>query len=283
MESISNRITLRKGRLGLLVEGQKNHLHGSTVPPSRSRGDISKFSAKSRKRLREVLVKANPIGDGWECFGLCFTIPGDILPQEKVRYLWHDFVMNFKRKFRMPMIWRIELQERRQAHWHALVWANKNNLNHPKVQILNLAHKWRRVVRKVCGPFSERTERGFEAHGVDVRPLDDASATGVVGYLTDHLSKHKQAQLGWQGRQWGVVNRHLLSFETEVIAEVSEETHKQAARQYRRLQERLRARGGKYTGVKVSPAGNVSTAIFGNDEARLLKCFGFADKSILRG
>ena len=140
-------------------------------------------------------------------------------------------------------------------------------------EIQRLEQLWHDVVLSRCTNLSERTLKAFlMGRGMDVRPLIGASATGIIGYLCDHESKHKQAQLGWQGRQWGVVGRSNLDFDGKVVATATYIEHKQAARQYRRLQEHLRKHGGKYTGVAVTPSCNVSKSIFGNDERRYLQC-----------
>lgn len=276
MESITNGVEIRKGGLGYIVKGQKGKWYGSP-PPKRQGGDITKFSNKSRKRLREMLAIARPKDRRAKPFGITLTIPGRILTPDEVRALWDVFQQNvLRREFPLPVIWRIELQKRKQAHWHCVVWASKSGKLPPVVVVYNLAAAWRRIVmHKFSADWSERTLHGFIEHGVEVKSLDGASETGIVGYLADHTSKHKQEQLGWQGRQWGIVNRSKLTFETKTLALVDERQHIQATRQFRRLQNALRTRGGSYTGVRVSPSSNVSTAVFGNDADRLLKCYRF--------
>ena len=49
---------------------------------------------------------------------------------------------------------------------------------------------------------------GFARHGVSV---DGVSSRGAMcQYLADHATKHKQAQLGYQGKQWGVLGQEWL-------------------------------------------------------------------------
>ena len=273
----NNPVRVFRGGLGITVKGQKGQFSGSP-PPSRKRGDISTFSRKSARRLRECLAMASPKQEGVIPFGVCLTIPGAVLAPSVVRDIWHDFVVQVKRALpALPFVWRIELQRRKQAHWRLIAWAEplKKPDGSPlpfSTQIDTFTNIWQKAVLKRCGALSERTFRGFIHHGVQIRPLLGSSSTGIVGYLCDHESKHKQEQLGWQGRQWGVVGASNLDFEGECVATVSLEEHKQAARQYRRLQENLRKRGGFYTGVSVTPSGNVSKSIFGRDELRFLRC-----------
>lgn len=269
-------VRVYRGGLGITIKGQKGHFYG-VMPPTRKRGDITTFSYGSARRLRECLAMASPKQEGLIPFGVCLTIPGAVLAPSVVREIWHDFVVQVKRTLpALPFVWRIELQRRKQAHWHLIAWAEP--LKQPdgsplpfSTQIETLTNIWQKAVLKRCCALSERTFCGFILHGVQVRPLLGSSATGIVGYLCEHESKHKQEQLGWQGRQWGVVGASNLDFEGECVATVSLEEHKQAARQYRRLQENLRKRGGFYTGVSVTPSGNVSKSIFGRDEVRFLR------------
>lgn len=273
----NNPVRVFRGGLGITVKGQKGQFHGN-MPPSRKRGDISVFSRGSARRLRECLAMASPRQEGLIPFGVCLTIPGAVLAPSVAREIWHDFVVKVHDNLpALPFVWRIELQRRKQPHWHLIAWAEplKKPDGSPlpfSEKIETLTNIWHKAVLKRCSALSDRTFRGFILHGVQVRPLLGSSATGIVGYLCDHESKHKQEQLGWKGRQWGVVGASNLDFEGECVATVSLEQHKQAARQYRRLQENLRTRGGFYTGVSVTPSGNVSKSIFGRDELRFLRC-----------
>lgn len=279
MESIPNgRVRVYGGGLGIVVKGQKLGIK-APPPPKRKKGDIKSFSQASARRLRETLALAKPVDENQVPWGVTLTIPGPILSDDQVRAIWRDFQAHYlQRKFwSNPVIWRIELQKRKQAHWHLVMWAR---CIHPGIYYsplaFDLARAWRQCVCKHIEPLEERTAFGFEEHGVKVQALSAASATGIIGYLCDHASKHKQEQLGWKGRQWGVVNRHALDLEGTLLADEEDEVHLLAARQYRRLQERLRARGGAYTGVYVSPLGTVNKAVFGRDEKRLLQCYALA-------
>lgn len=279
MDSIPNgRVRVYGGGLGIVVKGQKLGIK-APPPPNRQKGDIKSFSQASARRLRETLALAKPVDREQVPWGVTLTIPGDILTDDQVRALWHDFQTHYLRRrfYSNPFVWRIELQKRKQAHWHIVMWARpiQSGVLY-SLTCDELARRWRECVLKHIAPLEERTAFGFDQHGVKVQALSAASATGIIGYLCDHASKHKQEQLGWKGRQWGVVNRHALDLKGTLLAEEEDEVHLLAARQYRRLQERLRARGGAYTGVYVSPLGTVNKAVFGRDEKRLLQCYALA-------
>ena len=281
MESIPNgRVRVYGGGLGIVVKGQKLGIK-APPPPKRKKGDIKSFSQASARRLRETLALAKPVDENQVPWGVTLTIPGPVLSDDKVRSIWRDFQTHYlRRKFwSNPVVWRIELQQRKQAHWHLVVWARPIHQGvYYTTMAFDMARAWRQCVLKHIDPLEERTAFGFDVHGVKVQALSAASATGIIGYLCDHASKHKQEQLGWKGRQWGVVNRHALDLKGTLLAEEEDEVHLLAARQYRRLQERLRARGGAYTGVYVSPLGTVNKAVFGRDEKRLLQCYALARK-----
>ena len=115
-------ITVKRGELGVTVEGQRGKWHG-VILPKRSRGDIKGFSNSSRRRLRKFLALSRHVDGPSIKLGICLTIPGEVLPVEQVRKLWHNWVVFWKRNYpRLPLLWRIELQTRKQAHWHCVVW-----------------------------------------------------------------------------------------------------------------------------------------------------------------
>lgn len=268
-------IRIIKGGLGFMVKGQSCK-GGTKPPPQREAGDITTFSRHSQRRLRETLAMAKPRNTSSKVFGFTFTIPGDELPPDKVRQIWHMFQTEVTRSYRdVGMVWRIELQtrvDRRQAHWHAVVWIPEKNGIPAIARGVMLAATYRKIVLARVGALTERTLRGFDRFGVDIKPLDGSTPSGIITYLCDHATKHKQAQLGWKGRQWGVVNRKSLTFEGDTVLEVDERTHKRAARQFRRLKDHLKKQG-RYSGVRVNPAGNVSKALFGKDTERLIRCY----------
>lgn len=280
---IPNFVEIVKGKLGYIVKGQTGKWYG-VKPPVRQEGDITTFSRTSRSRLRETLAMAH-LKRGGRLFGVTFTIPSptqaDILSPCKVRLIWSDFSQHiFPRTFpHSSLIWRIELQERGQAHWHCVFYCSDDDALSRNVDLsiafdlvcFEVCSVWRALVynRVNTENWSDKTHFGFADNGVDVKPL---TSSAIVGYVCDHGSKQKQAQLGWVGRQWGVIGRKNLSFEGESVVSVPLEHHKKAARQFRRLQEHLR-RDGKYTGVRVTAAANVSRSIFGKDAERLVKCY----------
>lgn len=282
---IAHSVSIIKGGLGYMVKGQKGQWWG-TPPPKRAEGDITGFSPNSRRRLRTALALAQLRCAG-VTFGVTLTIPGDILTPDQVRVLWYDLIRHeFPRTFpHSGLIWRIELQQRKQAHWHCVAYLASEDCSvkglsadvSEAVLAEDFKRLWRSLVFKLVPHtnWSEATLFGFFEHGADVQRLQGSA---IVGYVCDHESKSKQAQLGWQGRQWGIVSRRNLDFEGSTVDEVTADQHKKAARQFRRLQNALRTRGGSYTGCTVTPSGNVNRAVFGRDADRLMACYALAKR-----
>lgn len=280
---IPQNVKIVKGELGYIVKGQTGKWYG-VKPPIRKEGDITTFSRTSRSRLRETLAMAH-LKRGGRLFGVTFTIPSptdaDILSPDRVRVIWSDFSQHiFPRTFRnSSLIWRIELQERGQAHWHCVFYCSDDDAlsRHSDLSVafdlvcFELCSVWRQLIYKRVDTdkWALQTHLGFDDKGVDFKPL---TSSAIVGYVCDHGSKQKQAQLGWVGRQWGVVGRKNLSFDGSTVVSVPLAQHIKGARQFRRLQEHLR-RDGKYTGVRVTASANVSRSIFGKDAERLLRCY----------
>ena len=53
----------------------------------------------------------------------------------------------------------------------------------------------------------------FIEHGVAVDCLDALNTRYMFRYLCDHASKHKREQLGYKGKQWGIIGRNNLTTE----------------------------------------------------------------------
>jgi len=265
------RVKIKSGFLGSVVKGVpwddlRRGFKG--VRAVRREGDIKTFSAASCARLRRSLCVLRPSYDVRLC-GLCLTIPGAIIQSFYLRRLWHLFRVRASQKFPyLPWVWRIELQKRKQAHFHLVVYG------HSFADAFGLRELWEDVIKRmifkkgICSPdqFS-----AFLRHGVSIDDLTAANSSGIIGYLCDHTSKHKQEQIGWVGRQWGVVNRSALKVDSSTVFECTPKEWIQIRRQYIRLQKSLKKQG-RYFGrrLAVSRRGDVfSSCLFGLDEKRI--------------
>ena len=154
---------------------------------------------------------------------LCVTLTmPDELPRDpdllrgflgRVDAAWNWWQYTLRRKFpRVGWFWRVELQKRLSVHWH-MVGLVPDGATVDEGEI-----------RRLWSVFCERlregmsSHRGFARYAVDITWRDDIAKSTV--YLSAHTSKHKVEQLGWIGRQWGVINRAALSFEPVNVARV---------------------------------------------------------------
>lgn len=226
MESISHLIrgsqqrgTVKVYPLGIHIDSplkgfrlSKNCGGGGEV---HKRGDITAFSSASRRRMREVMLTRYI--EGAFLVGSTFTVPwkgSDFSPlMDEFRECWHRFGVSFRRKYpNSAMIYRVELQERGAPHVHALVWLDKADASAvggapvalPTAAAVGFAGLSLREMWLHSVPNLHRgSYRAFERYGVKVEPIADAGA--MFRYLADHASKHKQAQLGYKGKQWGII------------------------------------------------------------------------------
>jgi len=278
--STKSLVRVTRGFLGSFVEGvgfeERCDFWG--VRHSRVGGDIRTFSKASAGRLRRSLCMLAPSFD-CRLYGLCLTIPGAVLPPNYVRMIWHNFRVRASRLFpSLPWIWRVELQCRKQAHWHLVVYAPVEN---GFVCAFGLRSLWEDVIRRrLYGKYKfidDKCFANFLRCGVRIDDLSKCSLAGVVGYLVDHATKHKQSQLGWNGRQWGIVNRSSLRSDGVEVFRCSYQEWVKIRRQYERLRRSLK-REGRYYGraLSITRKGDIQNAsIFGSCEERL---FMVADK-----
>jgi len=279
MYSIPKTAAFRLTESGIIVSGQTITNSGGFAPGDRwerEKGDITGLSSASRLRLRKLLASSRPVDGNLQPWGCCLTIPGEVLSQDVARGIWYDWINNYAtKKYKMyPQIWRVELQRRRQAHWHVLIWLPKQTVSLALLRV-SFADDWRRLVRKKLSkdgsmPWSEKTDYGFETFGVRFKRLKSVGE-GSANYLApelDHESKRKQEQHGWIGRQWGVLNRQRL-----IIGEETEHNTVRLAGSivgqiigdFKTIQERRRASGRGYVGAGVGKHWRLPSVLFGRD------------------
>lgn len=263
-------VKVKRGYLGSFVRSIGDERKGrfKGVIHKREKGDINTFSAASASRLRRSLCVLRPKYD-CRIVGLCLTIPGDIIQSSYLRSIWHLFRVRASQKLPdLPWVWRIELQKRKQAHFHIIVYGRSF------ADGFALREIWEDVIRRkvyLSGICSDVQYKAFLRHGVKVDDLSGFNSSGIIGYLCDHQSKHKQEQLGWIGRQWGVVNRAVLSIDSSTVFRCTQKEWVQIRRQYMRLQKKLK-KDGRYYGrrLAMSRRGDVfGGCLFGSDERRI--------------
>jgi hypothetical protein len=129
----------------------------------------------------------------------------------------------------VPFIYRVELQKRKTPHLHLVAYIDAENVDHYML--------WRQWLECTGEQFDLASQR----HAVKVKPMTDAH---WLLYVASHDSKHKAEQLGWVGKQWGVVGRSR--FERRVSEDYAL-TWPQRAKFQRLLRRLLKSRGVRHT------------------------------------
>jgi hypothetical protein len=201
---------------------------------SSKRGKISSFSLKSSARLRNVFL-THDIPDSSKV-GWTLTLPwqddlfdGEDAPGwELFRALLNKVQIYYKRNApRSGYIFRVELQKRGVPHLHAIEYCAPGT--EPK-----LGKVWFKLVVDHLSTPTDRLD-AFYKYGVKRDGLHPKDNTGYFRYLTDHASKHKQTQLGYKGRQWGIVNRSAFVVEQGMTYGLEPDEYRLLVRYFQRF------------------------------------------------
>lgn len=210
---------------GVYVPKQgKNFIPDCLLSPERKqRGKITGFSVHARQRLRRLLVESSLPGSSR--LGFTLTVPWRCVPVEvmlkEFKISLHRFTIKFRRAFpKSAAIFRVELQKRKAPHIHAIWYLAKDDIEanglQPDTHAGRVCPSVSRSLLIACANnklssmwvssvpiFPRDNLTGFIAHGSQV---DDIASNGAMfRYLADHTSKSKQEQLGYEGKQWGVI------------------------------------------------------------------------------
>lgn len=210
------------------VGNSVNRSHGE-------RGEIVGWSKSSRRRMRETLLTMNG-PEGMKAYGVTLTCPPPKLTAAETKSLWKDFCRELDRAG-MSAVWRVEIQRRKELHWHLIVWSpdvveisfgygNRYGLNAASA----IKHLWHEALTKL-GPIKfDQPYFGKDgswksgiisggsrmimpgAHWYSCNVSDGSGAKGEwLRYIQDHATKAKQEQIPESiGRHWGVVGRKRL-------------------------------------------------------------------------
>lgn len=233
------------------------------------RGEIDGFSKASRRRMREAMLTRYI--EGAYLVGVTFTVPwkgSNFAPlMDEFRECWNRFGVSFRRALpNSSMIFRVELQQRGAPHIHGLVWIAAQDVGGvggaPVVpltpaNVLALAYFQLREMWLHSVPNLHRgSYRAFERYGVKVEMIADAGA--MFRYLADHASKHKQAQLGYKGKQWGIIGDKNLSTRSPVVLPPFESPrHEVVFLRLLRKVMRYRLRADRHVWKRIPPFGSV--------------------------
>ena len=207
------------------------------------RSAIITFSRQSAARFRRLLAQI--IGPkGWLCFGMTLTVPGPNITPEEWDRLWCAYCQRLRRIGYIALIWRIELQQRGQPHVHCICWSKDgpDKIRTAWFEALGLLGPYEGPAVTVRGVAKVATEKNSEntqelmhvshrafwpgacEHAVRIDSIGSENDMGWWRYLAAHASKSKQAQLGWKGRQWGIINGRLLDRATPILIKLPKKT-----------------------------------------------------------
>lgn len=183
----------------------------SFIPSQPSkRGIIRGFSSHSVNRLRDFILK-HSVSDS-QIFGLTVTCPFDLTMFDDPTGLGieNDLMMNFYResfnrftgflRYHFPdsgFVFRHELQVRKVPHFHCVCFYRGSDKVSPSLFVDYWLKSIQYKASDLIGAFK---------HSVRVDKISPDNLS-LFRYLVDHTSKSKQAQLGYIGKQWGVIGR----------------------------------------------------------------------------
>ena len=198
---------------------------------------VGKTSKASFRRFRSWCIRHDMDA---ECWGITLTVPGlDLLEVDIFKAVHHKLCV-FCNCYRLPLVWRVELQERGQPHLHCVLFGSAESVVKVCAHWYKLLHDlppvWNietvgKDVNDLC-LISRAFVRGA-CHAIDMQRL--SGDFRAWRYLVAHMSKRKQVQLGWRGRNWGVCNKKLFCCVEAESYEIEDHAFYMVRRWVRRL------------------------------------------------
>lgn len=167
------------------------------------RGGITTFSRSSSRNLREKLVRMPSRNQGFLNVGITLTLKKEsFFSKENEIEFFNKFWKNFRQRIidnaskgrftdKFFLVWRIELTKNKVPHFHIICFTQDRK------DVVFLQDIWLKMVEKYYH-YSPNRE-------VACKIQDITSSEAAYSYLSCHSSKHKKEQLGWKGRQWGII------------------------------------------------------------------------------
>lgn len=169
--------------------------HKNTKP----RGNISKFSKKSRFNLFRTLAKVQGISDRPVWFITLTYHESWTAGNRQAQTDFHNFLSSLRRHDPdVSYIWRIELQKRGVPHFHMIVLPsitdNRINVSDLKKHI---HQSWHRI--------AEPNSRSHRVHGIKIDEIFDYRH--ACAYLSKYIAKVDDTAAEFvEGRHWGASN-----------------------------------------------------------------------------
>jgi len=222
-EKTAKVILYPQGSLLTVSKCRKNPYEGCSRDATR--GEITEFSVKSRRRLMQTMAKVNK-GDMPQFITL--TYPAEYSENFKD---WKDDLRRFnqKMKYRFPRyaaFWKEEFQKRGAPHFHLLAWGLPRSGMKDLIALL-----WYKTV-------GSGDEKHLKA-GTQISRIK--TWRGVMAYAAKYLGKLQGCNTNPPGRFWGIFNREGIPWSDEVIYWVTQGDAVMAMRYMRRYAE-IRAR-----------------------------------------
>lgn len=165
------------------------------TPSGKPRGEITGLSLKAASRLRRYLMQFGR--PDCQIYKVSLTLPG-----AHDAALWETMATRLRNcavRAGVSYVWRIELQERKVPHLHLVAWVPNGSKGYRI-----FTEKWIEYL-----PSERQKMKGVSRHCVEVQKMKEGSVEWYA-YIVAHACKKKKAQLGWIGKQWGVVGRKFM-------------------------------------------------------------------------
>ena len=220
------------------------HIRRNNLAGHKPRGKmVGQFSRSSALNLRRKLACLP--SETFRLWGATLTFPAQCYKSpDDFRKLFNKFTVGISNKLKglsgggysayFGFLWRVELTTGENAgkvcapHLHCIAWTNAPS------DLLQFAADW-------CAAVERHYDlaRGSLDMQVASSVTELTSCQAAFQYVANHTTKHKEEQLGWPGRQWGIYygtreNRKRLSpilnrFDKKPVAEAREEANADSA------------------------------------------------------
>jgi hypothetical protein len=179
-------------QIGVKVVGKRRGRGGGG---GGKRGEIDGLSLDAARRMRVYLLTHNR--PGCVIYNVSLTVPGEYdaeLWERMIKRLRNDAI-----RAGVSYVYRIELQKRKVPHLHVVAWVPDGTMGHRI-----FTEKWLEYL-----PDDRRNMQGVLMHCVVCRPGNENNIEWYA-YLVSHACKKKISQLGYKGKQWGIVGRNFM-------------------------------------------------------------------------
>lgn len=168
------------------------------------RGRIVRFSPASRRRLMTLMASIDRTAFKKKPLFITLTYPNEYPTDYKVyKADLARFFKTFRRRYpTIPIVWRLEYQERGAPHYHLMVFTQEF-----------IPWEW---VAKTWYKATQKRDPATLQAGTETRAI--RSWAGVMHYASKYMAKcGSPPQDTLPGRLWGVVNRATLPIRLQVI------------------------------------------------------------------